>query len=236
MQVSYVNYTLEQGLVDIQRYDQETCNLNVGLNELRASLISGPGNKRFSDPILESKAPPISLLPPPTVAPSGPPAAPPAAPAPHQPSAGRPTTKLGDGRVPDSGAALTVAIDRIKQGLKVDTLVAEQLEKCGLPKDPVAAAALTNTRKSEITICLNKIPIIAPAPLSEQEREAKRQLSNEISKFASPPTADQINLSEGCLVKAGFDKNVLIPDLLTRKLAEREVQQVRDLARCLGGG
>ena len=36
----YVNYTLEQGLVDIQRYDQETCNLNVGLNELRASLIS----------------------------------------------------------------------------------------------------------------------------------------------------------------------------------------------------
>ena len=47
MQVSYVNYTLEQGLVDIQRYDQETCNLNVGLNELRASLIAGPNTERF---------------------------------------------------------------------------------------------------------------------------------------------------------------------------------------------
>ena len=51
MQVTYVNYTLEQGLVDIQRYDQETCNLNVGLNELRASLISARRNKRFSNPI-----------------------------------------------------------------------------------------------------------------------------------------------------------------------------------------
>src|SRR4051812_38883929 len=52
MQGTYVSYTLEQGLVDVQRYDQETCNLNVGLNELRASLISGPEGPRFSNPIL----------------------------------------------------------------------------------------------------------------------------------------------------------------------------------------
>jgi hypothetical protein len=39
----YADYTLEQGLVDVQRYDRETCNLNVGLNEIRASLnIIGP--------------------------------------------------------------------------------------------------------------------------------------------------------------------------------------------------
>ena len=71
MQVSYFNYTLEQGFVDIQRYDQETCNLNVGLNELRASLISGPDVKRPIIRSFRSKAPPISLLPPPTAAPSG---------------------------------------------------------------------------------------------------------------------------------------------------------------------
>ena len=34
----YADYVLEQGLVDVQRYDRETCNLNVGLNAIRASL------------------------------------------------------------------------------------------------------------------------------------------------------------------------------------------------------
>jgi hypothetical protein len=39
----YVDNTLKQGLVDVQRYDRETCNLNVGLNEIRALLnIIGP--------------------------------------------------------------------------------------------------------------------------------------------------------------------------------------------------
>ena len=39
----YADYTLEQGLVDIRRYGRETCNLNVGLNEIRALLnIIGP--------------------------------------------------------------------------------------------------------------------------------------------------------------------------------------------------
>ncbi len=62
MQAPYVSYTLEQGLVDVQRYDQETCNLNVGLNELRASLITGPAKERPNDPILP--LPPTALVPP----------------------------------------------------------------------------------------------------------------------------------------------------------------------------
>jgi hypothetical protein len=73
MQTPYVNYTFEQGLVDVQRYDQETCNLNVGLNELRASLLSGPETGRFSTPILPAPAgPPTSIF-----TPSPPPVAPP---------------------------------------------------------------------------------------------------------------------------------------------------------------
>ena len=49
----YADYTLEQGLVDVQRYDRETCNLNVGLNEIRAALnIIGPVAPQASDPII----------------------------------------------------------------------------------------------------------------------------------------------------------------------------------------
>jgi hypothetical protein len=49
----YADYTLEQGLVDVQRYDRETCNLNVGLNEIRASLnIIGPVAPQANDPIV----------------------------------------------------------------------------------------------------------------------------------------------------------------------------------------
>jgi hypothetical protein len=49
----YVDYTLEQGLVDVQRYDRETCNLNVGLNEIRASLnIIGPVAPLANNPII----------------------------------------------------------------------------------------------------------------------------------------------------------------------------------------
>src|SRR4051812_12010140 len=51
MRADINNYTLEEGLVDIQRYDQETCNLNIGLNEIRASLITGPEGLRLHDPI-----------------------------------------------------------------------------------------------------------------------------------------------------------------------------------------
>ena len=49
----YADYTLEQGLVDAQRYDRETCNLNVGLNEIRASLnIVGPVATLANNPII----------------------------------------------------------------------------------------------------------------------------------------------------------------------------------------
>jgi hypothetical protein len=49
----YADYTLEQGLVDVQRYDRETCNLNVGLNEIRASLnIIGPVAPQANEPIV----------------------------------------------------------------------------------------------------------------------------------------------------------------------------------------
>ncbi len=49
----YDDYTLEQGLVDVQRYDRETCNLNVGLNEIRASLnIIGPVAPQANNPII----------------------------------------------------------------------------------------------------------------------------------------------------------------------------------------
>jgi hypothetical protein len=49
----YADYTLEQGLVDVQRYDRETCNLNVGLNEIRASLNTiGPVVPQASNPIV----------------------------------------------------------------------------------------------------------------------------------------------------------------------------------------
>jgi hypothetical protein len=55
----YPDYTLEQGLVDIQRYDRETCNLNVGLNEIRASLnIIGPVAPQANNPIVPLPSPP----------------------------------------------------------------------------------------------------------------------------------------------------------------------------------
>jgi hypothetical protein len=65
----YADYTLEQGLVDVQRYDRETCNLNVGLNEIRASLnIIGPVAPQANDPI-------VPLPPPATKTGAGPSAA-----------------------------------------------------------------------------------------------------------------------------------------------------------------
>ena len=76
---SYPDYTLEQSLVDIQRYDQETCNLNVGLNELARRSLAGPEGSYSNQPILplprtplanstpssgiSSPAPPVSLFP-----------------------------------------------------------------------------------------------------------------------------------------------------------------------------
>jgi hypothetical protein len=65
----YADYTLEQGLVDVQRYDRETCSLNVGLNEIRASLnIIGPVAPQANNPI-------VPLPPPPTGTGAGPSAA-----------------------------------------------------------------------------------------------------------------------------------------------------------------
>ena len=49
----YEDYTIEQGLADVQRYASETCNLNVGLNEIRASLnIVGPVAPLANNPII----------------------------------------------------------------------------------------------------------------------------------------------------------------------------------------
>jgi hypothetical protein len=49
----YEDYTIGQGLADVQRYASETCNLNVGLNEIRASLnIIGPVAPLANNPII----------------------------------------------------------------------------------------------------------------------------------------------------------------------------------------
>ena len=63
-QADYDRYTLEQGLVDVQRYDRETCNLNVGLNEIRASLnLGGAAAPQLNNPIV-----PLAPAPPPGAA------------------------------------------------------------------------------------------------------------------------------------------------------------------------
>jgi hypothetical protein len=49
----YVDYIIEQGLVDVQRYDRETCNLNVGLNQIRAALnLAGAVVPQANNPII----------------------------------------------------------------------------------------------------------------------------------------------------------------------------------------
>ena len=71
----YVDYTLEQGLVDIQRYDREACNLNVGLNEIRALLnIIGPIPRNPNNPIVPLRLPTTETAagPPPESAMTGP--------------------------------------------------------------------------------------------------------------------------------------------------------------------
>ncbi len=58
-QADYARYTLEQGLLDVQRYDRETCNLNVGLNEIRASLnLGGSAGSQLNNPIVPLPPPP----------------------------------------------------------------------------------------------------------------------------------------------------------------------------------
>jgi hypothetical protein len=65
----YADYTLEQGLVDVQRYDRETCNLNVGLNEIRASLnIVGPVAPQANDPVVPLPPPAAGTGPGPSAA------------------------------------------------------------------------------------------------------------------------------------------------------------------------
>ena len=235
MQAPYETYTLEQGLVDIQRYDQETCNLNVGLNELRASLIVGPDVKRPNNPILPlPPGPPSSLLPPPP--PTMPPVlpiAPPVPPASNKPVPGRPTTKPVGARPLNPGVALNAAIDRIKQGIKVENLVADQLEKCGLPKDNAAAAALTDTQKNNITKCLNGTPIITRTSPSGSEGEAKQQLISELNNLRSLPKEQKITLTEKCLKEAGFPDSTIVSDLMMDKLSQSQVPQVVKLAECL---
>jgi len=57
--LEYVAYTLEQGLVDVQRYDRETCNLNVALNEIRTLLnLVGPKVPTANDPIIRAQSAP----------------------------------------------------------------------------------------------------------------------------------------------------------------------------------
>jgi len=48
----YEDYTIGQGLADVQRYASETCNLNVGLNEIRASLNIAGRAPLANDPII----------------------------------------------------------------------------------------------------------------------------------------------------------------------------------------
>ncbi|HTQ33599.1 MAG TPA: hypothetical protein VMI30_05480 [Stellaceae bacterium] len=71
----YEEYTLEQGLVDVERYDRETCNLNVALNEIRTSLnIAGPLLPQANNPIIPLMPPQGGVMPPTATLPVPPPA------------------------------------------------------------------------------------------------------------------------------------------------------------------
>ncbi len=223
MQAPYVTYTLEQGLVDVQRYDQETCNLNIGLNELRASLITGPGGPRSTNPILPlPPGPPSSLLPPPPpIILPAPPIAPPPPAAPHKPPPGRLT--------PNPAVALNSAIDRIKGEIKDEKAAADQIEKCGLPKDPVAATTLTDTAKTNIARCLNSVRIRP----GNQPSKAQNSLDDAITKMAPLSIEDQRKAKQKCLEIAGFPPNQLLSELQTGTLSKAQELKVDILAKCL---
>jgi hypothetical protein len=49
----YYQYTLPQGLLDVERYDRETCNIDRAMNVIRASLgIAGPTALTLNNPIV----------------------------------------------------------------------------------------------------------------------------------------------------------------------------------------
>jgi hypothetical protein len=221
MQASYANYTLEQGLVDVQRYDQETCTLNVGLNELRSSLITGPDGKRPNEPILP--LPPTQLAEPPVVPPAPP------APPPHRAPPG------GEGGAPvakKASAALTAAVKRITSlvpELKQQAIV---FGNCGLPQGDTAGTTLTDTAKAAVAKCLNNIP----APPSTTQDPDQVSLSVALTKHIPPgtaPTPEAKQLIKTCLNKLKLPEDLIIPDLTTGTLSAPQRQNAKDLATCL---
>ena len=225
MQAPYETYTLEQGLVDVQRYDQETCNLNVGLNELRASLIVGPDVKRPNNPILPlPPGPPSSLLPPP------PPIMPPVPPPPGPPPSAGPGTRKSVARTAlDPSATLTAAINRITTQVTEPTAQANVLEKCGLPKETISATALTESSKMTIAKCLNQHVITpVPTPVSAQVL-----LDSALIKLRPLPIEEKKRATQKCLEVAKFPPTTLPSDLLSAKLTKSQEEQVKTFAECL---
>ena len=246
-QADYDSYTLEQGLVDVQRYDRETCNLNVGLNEIRASLnLGGSAASQLNGPIvplspfgagIAGATPPpaamattivppmttnlpgggVAVIPgkvistpvtPPVVTPPPPPIAlvpsPPPPPV-AAPSGRRTPTPSGHGTRPpltrpSPQAALSAAISRITTLVKDPTQRASVLDKCGLPKEAMAAAALADSAKVGIAKCLDsQVHIVPPPPVTEQ-----MFLDSAVIKLRALPQGKQDELTQKCLGVAGF--------------------------------
>lgn len=52
----YAQYTLAEGLLDVERYDRETCNLDAGIAQIRSALkIAGPTALTLNNPIVGAR-------------------------------------------------------------------------------------------------------------------------------------------------------------------------------------
>jgi len=234
MQASYAAYSLEQGLVDIQRYDQETCTLNVGLNELRASLISGPQGNRSNEPILPLPPTPLFDTP---LAPQqvlGPSSAPPASPAvglPKGPANSPPRPQL----------ALQAAIDRINKTVNPAAARSAVFEACyeqiGLPKgfetSNLLSLATDNSKIANLTRCLNSfkpVSVVKPA-LPSQKLLANALHTLNIDKLLTDK--EKKDLATRCLQTATLPDNTKMTLLLAATLSEDDDKKVGVLASCL---
>ena len=278
-QAPYAVYTLEQGLVDVQRYDRETCSLNVGLNEIRASLnLGGAAASQVNNPIVPlpprlpfgadfaGAAPPpaamattivppittnlpgggVAIIPgkvistpvaPPAVAPPPlpvvlapppPPLAFPPGPRRTRPRDRGPIRKAG---VEHAQADLSAAIRRITTLVSDPTQRAAVLDGCGLPKDPMAAAALPDATKAKVTSCLNShVAVTPPSVISSETALLERAVAN----LRALPVEEQKRRSQKCLESGGFPAGTLISDLLTVPLTDAQKPKVAALATCLG--
>jgi hypothetical protein len=280
-QAPYALYTLEQGLVDVQRYDRETCSLNVGLNEIRASLnLGGAAASQVNSPIVPlppqlpfgaefAGAPPpppaamattivppittnlpgggVAIIPgkvistpvsPPVVTPPPPPvvlAPPPPVAFPPGPGTTRPRdhgpTRRGPRAERNVQAELSTAIRRITSLLPDPTQRAAVLDRCRLPKEAMAAAALTDAAKADVTRCLNAHVTV---PVIKEPEQPQVFLGTAIEKLRPLPVEEQKRRSQKCLESEGFPAGTLVSDLLTGQLTDAQKPKVTALATCLG--